>query len=84
MQFQADILGIPVIRPQVTETTALGAAYLAGLAVGYWQSQEELVQLWQMEKRFDPHMSQEKRTALRQGWQRAIAQTLSESLSPEN
>ncbi|MEL6551916.1 MAG: glycerol kinase GlpK [Cyanobacteria bacterium J06621_11] len=84
MQFQADILGIPVIRPQVTETTALGAAYLAGLAVGYWKSQEELVQLWQMEKRFSPVMSQEKRMSLRQGWKRAIAQTLSETVSPKN
>ncbi|MEL6816383.1 MAG: glycerol kinase GlpK, partial [Cyanobacteria bacterium J06598_3] len=76
MQFQADILGIPVIRPQVTETTALGAAYLAGLAVGYWQNQQELVQLWAMEKRFEPSFSAEKRETLRRGWRQAIAQTL--------
>ncbi|MEO0646182.1 MAG: glycerol kinase, partial [Cyanobacteria bacterium J06650_10] len=66
------------------DTTALGAAYLAGLAVGSWKSQEELVRLWQMEKRFSPVMSQEKRMSLRQGWKRAIAQTLSETLPPKN
>jgi glycerol kinase len=79
MQFQADVLGIPVVRPRVTETTALGAAYLAGLAVGYWKNQQELVQLWQMEKRFEPTMSAEKRTALRQAWQHAVNQTLYQS-----
>ncbi|MEL7330913.1 MAG: glycerol kinase GlpK [Cyanobacteria bacterium J06560_2] len=76
MQFQADVLGIPVVRPKVTETTALGAAYLAGLAVGYWANQKELVQLWQMERRFEPNMSAEKRAQLRKGWKQAIAQTL--------
>ena len=76
MQFQADVLGIPVVRPKVTETTALGAAYLAGLAVGYWENQQALVQLWQMEKRFEPVMSAEKREVLRRGWQQAVAQTL--------
>ncbi|MEL6939409.1 MAG: glycerol kinase GlpK [Cyanobacteria bacterium J06598_1] len=76
MQFQADVLGIPVVRPKVTETTALGAAYLAGLAVGYWANQQELVQLWQMERRFEPNMSAKKRETLRKGWKQAIAQTL--------
>ncbi|MGD1866317.1 MAG: glycerol kinase GlpK [Phormidesmis sp.] len=75
MQFQADVLGIPVVRPKVTETTALGAAYLAGLAVGYWENQQELVQLWQMEKRFEPKMTVERREELRKGWQQAVAQT---------
>ncbi|MEL6490053.1 MAG: glycerol kinase GlpK [Cyanobacteria bacterium J06621_3] len=76
MQFQADLLGIPVVRPSVTETTALGAAYLAGLAVGYWKNQQELVQLWQVGKRFEPTMSKEKRETLKAGWKGAIAQTL--------
>ena len=72
MQFQADILGVPVERPKVTETTALGAAYLAGLAVGFWESQEELSQKWELEKRFEPQMSDEKRQALYADWQRAV------------
>ncbi|MFK8186478.1 MAG: glycerol kinase GlpK [Phormidesmis sp.] len=76
MQFQADVLGIPVVRPKVTETTALGAAYLAGLAVGYWQNQQELVELWQVDRRFEPRMDTAKRKALREGWKQAIAQTL--------
>ena len=76
MQFQADVLGIPVVRPKVTETTALGAAYLAGLAVGYWENQQALVQLWKMEKRFEPTISAEKRAALRKAWRQAVAQTL--------
>lgn len=74
MQFQADVIGVPVVRPKVTETTALGAAYLAGLAVGYWQSEQEIVQLWQMDKRFEPTISADHRQSLRHGWQRAISQ----------
>lgn len=74
MQFQADILGIPVVRPKITETTALGAAYLAGLAVGYWESEAELVSLWEMDRRFEPSISADQREALRDLWQRAIAQ----------
>lgn len=75
MQFQADILGVPVVRPQITETTALGAAYLAGLAVGYWTSEAEIAQQWQVGKRFEPTMAEEQRQALRVAWQQAIAQT---------
>jgi glycerol kinase len=56
MQFQSDILGVPVVRPRVTETTALGAAYAAGLAVGYWSSREELERKWSVEKRWTPAM----------------------------
>lgn len=74
MQFQADILGIPVVRPKITETTALGAAYLAGLAVGYWESEAELVSLWQMDRRFEPSITADQRGTLRDLWQRAIAQ----------
>ncbi|NLT17040.1 MAG: glycerol kinase GlpK [Clostridiales bacterium] len=72
MQFQADILGIPVERPVVTETTVLGAAYLAGLAVGYWSSVEEIARNWRIEKRFDPSISGDKREELYDGWNRAI------------
>lgn len=72
MQFQADVLGIPVIRPKVTETTALGAAYLAGLAVGYWQDQAEIAAQWQVGKRFEPTMSLEQRQSLLGQWRRAV------------
>lgn len=75
MQFQADILGVPVVRPQVTETTALGAAYLAGLAVGYWQDTAELMEQWQVDTVFEPQMGADQRESLRAGWQQAIAQT---------
>ena len=72
MQFQADILGVPVQRPAVTETTALGAAYLAGLATGFWASQEEIAQQWTIDKTFEPNMSQDQRDRLYAGWQRAV------------
>ena len=72
MQFQADILGAPVQRPAVTETTALGAAYLAGLAVGFWASQEEIAQQWQLERTFEPRMSADQREALYSRWQEAV------------
>ncbi|MDQ7026288.1 MAG: glycerol kinase GlpK [Anaerolineae bacterium] len=72
MQFQADILGVTVQRPQVTETTALGAAYLAGLAIGFWQSQEEIAQKWAVEKTFEPNMSADERESLYAGWQKAV------------
>jgi glycerol kinase len=72
MQFQADILGVPVQRPQVTETTALGAAYLAGLAIGFWQSQDEIEQKWAVEKTFEPKMSADGRDSLYAGWQKAV------------
>lgn len=72
MQFQADILGAPVQRPAVTETTSLGAAYLAGLAVGFWESQEEIAQQWQLEKTFEPAMSADQREALYARWQEAV------------
>ena len=56
MQFQADLLGVPVVRPAVTETTALGAAYLAGLAVGFWRSADEIAGQWRVDRRFEPAM----------------------------
>ena len=64
MQFQSDMLQVPVLRPQVYETTALGAAYLAGLAVGYWDSVEELQKQWQVDKRFTPAMPVDKATSV--------------------
>ena len=75
MQFQADILDVPVERPQVIETTALGAAYLAGLAVGFWQSREEIAANWQVERRFEGSMSRQEREALYAGWKRAVGRS---------
>ena len=74
MQFQADILGADVIRPQVTETTAMGACYLAGLAVGYWSSLDEIKQQWQAERTFTP--SGADMTPVKKGWADAISRTL--------
>ncbi|MXX83518.1 MAG: glycerol kinase GlpK [Chloroflexi bacterium] len=72
MQFQADILGVPVEKTAITETTALGAAYLAGLAVGFWASQAEIAGQWQLQRRFEPTMSADQRESLYAGWQRAV------------
>ncbi len=72
MQFQADILNVPVSRPKVTETTALGAAYLAGLAVGFWKDQNELAEKWAEDKRFTPTMEEDAREELYRGWKRAV------------
>lgn len=72
MQFQADVLGVPVVRPMVTETTALGAAYLAGLAVGFWQSKDEIAAQWQAQKRFEPMMSDDERQQRLALWRRAV------------
>jgi glycerol kinase len=72
MQFQADILGVPVVRPQVTETTALGAAYLAGLATGFWASPQEVQSKRQTDLRFEPTMSSKERAERRSLWRRAV------------
>ncbi len=72
MQFQADVLGVPVVRPRVTETTALGAAYLAGLAVGVWQSSDEIAAQWQEGARFEPQMSADERGARMSKWKKAV------------
>ncbi len=72
MQFQSDILNCKVVRPKITETTALGAAYLAGLAVGYWKNVEEIQQQWQVDKSFAPAMNDDKIIELLKGWQRAV------------
>lgn len=76
MQFQADILGVPVERPLINETTALGTAYLAGLAVGFWKDQKEIEELWKVEKRFIPQMSPEEREKLYRGWKKAVSRSL--------
>ena len=75
MQFQADILNVPVIRPKVSETTALGAAYAAGLAVGFWKDFDELRQNWGQDKRWEPSMKAIKRNHLYAGWKKAVTRT---------
>ena len=75
MQFQADLLGVPVVRPKVTETTALGAAYLAGLAVDYWSGLDEIAAQWQVERVFEPAMGRDQVDALRGGWDRAVGRS---------
>jgi glycerol kinase len=72
MQFQSDLLGVPVERPVVNESTALGAAFLAGLAVGFWESRDELAKLRQVERVFEPAMDGQKRDELYSGWHRAV------------
>ncbi|WP_033827626.1 glycerol kinase GlpK [Bacillus andreraoultii] len=76
MQFQSDILNVPVERPVVSETTALGAAYLAGLAVGYWENQEEIAKQWAVDQKFDPKMEERERDELYTGWKKAIQATM--------
>jgi glycerol kinase len=72
MQFQSDVLNTKVIRPKITETTALGAAYLAGLAVGYWKNMDDISNQWQVEKIFEPQMESSQKNNLIKGWKRAI------------
>lgn len=76
MQFQADLLGVPVVRPKTFESTALGAGYLAGLAVGIWQDAEELSQQWQIDRTFEPQMPKSQVKHLRQGWQKALQRSI--------
>ena len=75
MQFQADILGVPVVRPVVAETTALGAAYAAGLAVGFWSDLDDLSKNWQEDKRWEPQMPTEQRDKLYRNWKKAVTKT---------
>lgn len=77
MQFQSDILNVPVFRPRVTETTALGAAYLAGLAVGYWSGIDEVRRQWQVENKFEPQTDLESVKKVVDGWHEAVGRTLS-------
>jgi glycerol kinase len=73
LQFQADLLGVPVRRPMVAETTALGAAYLAGLAVGYWDGPEDVTRNWALEREFTPAMDTARRESLYRGWKKAVS-----------
>ncbi|HYT60851.1 MAG TPA: FGGY-family carbohydrate kinase [Haliangiales bacterium] len=73
MQFQSDLLDVPVVRPRVAETTALGAAYLAGLAVGFWKDQTEIAKQWQVDRRFVPAFKPARRKQLCAGWTKALA-----------
>ncbi len=75
MQFQADILGVPVVRPVVAETTSLGAAYAAGLAVGFWQNLDDLRRNWQVDKVWEPRMDEDERARLYAGWKKAVERT---------
>ena len=76
MQFQADILGVSVVRPAYAETTALGAAFLAGLATGFWSGTQELESFWRVDRRFEPSMPDSKRQARYEGWQAAVGRAL--------
>lgn len=75
LQFQADLLGVPVVRPKVAETTALGAAYLAGLAVGFWKDRKEIAKQWQADRKFRPSMKPVQRRQLVAGWEKALARS---------
>ena len=77
MQFQADLLSVPVIRPVITELTALGAAYLAGLAVGFWANEQEILSYWKAEKEFSPVLPKEKIQKNYLRWQKAVDVTQS-------
>jgi glycerol kinase len=75
LQFQADLLGIPVVRPAITETTSLGAAYLAGLASGFWSNQEEIEHQWKVDKEFHPARGRDEMQALRERWTDAVGRS---------
>jgi len=76
MQFQADILGVPVVRHQVIETTALGAAYLSGLAAGYWKDRAEIAAKWKVDKEFSPNIDEKIKERLYKGWEKAVNRSL--------
>jgi glycerol kinase len=77
MQFQADLLGVPVVRPKISETTALGAAYLAGLATGFWKNQKEIATQWQADHRFVPTIDPKLRKKLTTDWAKALERSKS-------
>ena len=76
MQFQADMMGVKVIRPKIIETTALGAAFLAGLTVNYWDSQSEIARLWKVDREFESQIDEEKRNKFYRTWKRAVERSL--------
>jgi glycerol kinase len=82
LQMQADLLDVPVERPAMTETTALGAAYLAGLAMGYWNGLEDIAANWQLGRRFVPAMPPDRRATLRAGWARAVDRSRAWAIDP--
>ena len=82
LQFQADLLGVPVERPVVTETTAAGAAFLAGLATGIWSGLEEIEATWALDRRFEPAMDGATRDRLVAGWRRAVERSLHWAVDP--
>ena len=75
MQIQSDILGIPLVRPKISETTALGVAYLAGLAVGYWNGHEEIASQWKIDKKFEPQPNNNKIQQIKNSWSNAVSRT---------
>ena len=75
MQFQADLLGVPVVRPKVIETTALGAAYLAGLTVDLWKSRDELAAHWKVDRRFEPRMERQEAEQRMARWREAVSRS---------
>jgi len=77
LQYQADIMQLPVVRPQVTETTALGAAYLAGMAIGVWKGREAIAGHWKVDRRFEPQMSGDEAAAIRARWNDAVRRSQS-------
>ena len=83
MQFQADILGVPVEVPRIVDTTALGAAYLAGLAVGFWESREELARKWQLAHRYSPQRAEPERERLFRRWHKAVERAKGWALDDE-
>jgi glycerol kinase len=76
MQFQADLLGVPVVRPKITETTSLGAAYAAGLAVGFWSGLDELRANWSEDRRWEPKMDEPTRALHKRCWKKAVERSL--------
>ena len=84
MQFQADILGVPVVRPAMTETTALGAAFLAGLAAGFWKEMQSISDLPRQERRFEPRLPRSQADTMRQRWNEAVSRSKSWEHSPES
>jgi glycerol kinase len=83
MQFQSDILGVPVVRPVISETTALGAAYAAGLASGYWDGLDALKRQWAVDRRWQPTMDDAQRSTLYRSWQKAVARSMDWIESPK-
>ena len=75
MQFQADILGVPVVRPEVAETTALGAAYAAGIAVGFWSGEQDVIDNWAEDRRWTPDMDDAARDKTYRNWKKAVTKT---------